>query len=375
MVVAKILLALLATLFVVQTVLALFRSRAWWVRVCDFPRLQIAVGAVGVLALFWFINLGAEDPATWEWILFAALGAAVLAQSYQMLPYTPVWRAQVPSAEPTGTDGDRLRVVISNVCMRNRDLSRWLGVVRNADADLVIAVEVDAWWCDQLRVLHDEYPHRIIRPQDNTYGMALYSRLPLLRTEIKQLVEPDVPSVFLELALRSGRRVRCVALHPRPPRPDIQQDSDLRDAELVLAGKQIRQEDTPVLVAGDLNDVAWSHTTHLFQRIARLLDPRIGRGLFSTFHADHRFMRWPLDHVFHSKHFHVVEIRRLGHVGSDHFPILVELALQPAPPPEAKVDPPDRSDLEEAHEAVQEAREHRAEETPQERRERTRADL
>ncbi len=375
MVVAKLLLALLAALFVLQTGLALFRSRAWWVRVCDFPRLQIALGALVILGCFWFVNLGAEDPATWEWILFGALGAAVLVQTYQMLPYTKAWRKQVPSAAPSSARRDRLRVVISNVCMKNRDVRRWLGVVRNAEADLVIAVEVDAWWCSQLRVLHEEYPHRVLRPQDNTYGIALYSRLPLRHTEIKELIEQDVPSVFTQVMLRSGQRVRCVALHPRPPRPDIQQDSDLRDAELVLAGKQIREEDTPVLVAGDLNDVAWSHTTHLFQRIARLLDPRIGRGLFSTFHANHRFMRWPLDHVFHSRHFHVVEVRRLGHVGSDHFPILVELALQPAPLSESKVDPADHSDFEEAQEAVTEAREHQAEETPQERRERSRADL
>lgn len=51
--------------------------------------------------------------------------------------------------------------------------------------------------------------------------------------------------------------------------------------------------------------------------------------MFNTFHADHFFMRWPLDHLFHSHHFTLVDIRRLDYFGSDHFPILVELALQP----------------------------------------------
>ena len=47
--------------------------------------------------------------------------------------------------------------------------------------------------------------------------------------------------------------------------------------------------------------------------------------MFNTFHADHWFLRWPLDHLFHSHHFTLGFIKRLPHFGSDHFPVLVEL--------------------------------------------------
>jgi endonuclease/exonuclease/phosphatase (EEP) superfamily protein YafD len=80
--------------------------------------------------------------------------------------------------------------------------------------------------------------------------------------------------------------------------------------------------DVPVIVAGDLNDVAWSRTTHLFQRTGGLLDPRVGRGFFNTFDTRSRLTRVPLDHVFASRHFLLVELRRLPDIGSDHFPII-----------------------------------------------------
>ncbi len=52
--------------------------------------------------------------------------------------------------------------------------------------------------------------------------------------------------------------------------------------------------------------------------------------MFNTFHAEYPFLRWPLDHVFHSRHFKLISMRRLPPIGSDHFPLLTELAYAPA---------------------------------------------
>lgn len=374
MLIVKAALAVLGAIVIAQTALSLVRSRAWWVRIFDFPRAQIAVASLVLLAIFGALNIGAEDARGWEWALFGALALAVAVQLGQMLPYTRLWKRHVPDAPRDVADERRLRIVISNVCMKNRDVARWLDVVRAERPHLLVAVEVDDWWHRQLQVLEAEYPHRVTQPQDNTYGVSVYSRLPLHGTKIEHLVEEDVPSIFTAVELEAGRRVRCAIVHPRPPRPDLQQDSALRDAELVRAAQIIREGSGPVIVAGDLNDVAWSHTTRLFQRIARTLDPRVGRGVFSTFHADHWYLRYPLDHVFHSNHFDLVELRRLPHVGSDHFPIAIELALRDETGGRPEIQPMDGDDREEAADAVEEAEEFRQSESAEKREDRKRAD-
>ena len=370
----KVALAVLAVVWIVATVLPLARVPYWWVRMFDFPRAQITVGALVTLALFGVANIGLAEPSRWEWGLFIALGLSVAYQTWRMLPYTPVWTEQVVRADAEADPDRRVRLVISNVLMQNRDGERWLEVVRDADPDVLAAVETDEWWAETARELEDGWPHAVEVPQDDTYGMLVRSRLPILESEVRHFVEDTVPSIELTVQLASGEPLRLLILHPRPPRPDIQQDSRLRDAELVMAGREVAEWDEPTVVAGDLNDVAWSYSTSLFQKLSGLLDPRIGRGLYATFHADHWWLRYPLDHVFHSDDLALVSIERLPSVGSDHFPMFIELAVDPGKRPLQEAPDLEADDAEQAEESLEEAVNQLQEETPEERRERQQED-
>ena len=137
-----------------------------------------------------------------------------------------------------------------------------------------------------------------------------------------------------------------------PPSPTEADESTDRDGELVAVGHTAAKATYPTIVTGDLNDVAWSRTTRLFMKVSGLLDPRRGRGMFNTFHASYPFLRWPLDHVFHSKDFTLVSLQRLGFMGSDHFPILVELALTPCEGQDQESLEIDEEDLDEAEEKL-----------------------
>jgi len=97
--------------------------------------------------------------------------------------------------------------------------------------------------------------------------------------------------------------------------------------ELIMAASLASEHLGPVMVTGDLNDVAWSPTTQQFKKISGLFDPRIGRGFFSTYNALVPFFRMPIDHFFVSRHFQIRKITRLHKIGSDHFPIFTSICL------------------------------------------------
>lgn len=332
---------LIATFVLVMlTALPVLRAEAWCVRALAFPRLQIAAAALVLLLLDVFLL---DTARPWVWLLMVAALVCLVWQSWWIWPYTRLHKVEVKSAEGCATDRC-LRLLSANVLGSNRRAQDFLDLVRNNNPDIVLTLESNAWWQEHLDTLETAYPYTIKCALENLYGMHVYSRLPLGETRIKYLVKPGLPSMHACITLRSGDEVRVHFLHPAPPSPTEADTSSGRDAELVIVARSVAKNDAPTIVAGDLNDVAWSSTTRLFRKISRLLDPRIGRGMFNTFHAGYPFIRWPLDHLFHSVHFRLRELRRLPFFGSDHFALLSELEFIRGNEAAEQAPDPDRDD-------------------------------
>ncbi|GAB5518280.1 MAG: endonuclease/exonuclease/phosphatase family protein [Rhodothermales bacterium] len=341
---------LLCGFVILGTLMAFSSRRIWWVRGWDYPRAQLAaLGAFGILLyLIWWPHLGISDGV---WIV--ATLAAVLYQTYLIWPYTALGTIQVAPVSPDCPT--RVSFFVSNVYMENRNADAIQQIIEDFDPDVIFMVETDAWWDEQMAYLEERYPYAVRHPLDNTYGLLFYSRLHTEELETQYLVEDDKPSVKALLRTEAGHRIRLWGLHPDPPNPKYAERTTERDAELLIVGRTAKEEGHPVVVMGDFNDVAWSHTTRVFQRLSGLLDPRRGRGTYSTFNAKWPLMRWPLDHLFHSDHFTLDRLERGPAWGSDHFPIYVELGLEPL---KTSPDPPEEADAEdyqEMEDVIQEA--------------------
>ena len=320
----KMILVVLALMLVVATALPLLRFDQWWIRVFDFPRGQIAIAGIVLLVPYLYCW---ERHRAFETVV---LGLLLLAVGYQVLkvfPYTALMPKQVLQAESHSKDSS-IRLFLANVLMDNRKSEALLEIIREYDPDVIVTMETDEWWEGALRTLEEQYPHTLKHPLDNTYGMLVHSRLELVDAEVRFILKDSIPSMHMQVVLPSNDRIFMHFVHPDPPNPKHATETTKRDAELLIVGQEVEARDKPAIVAGDFNDVAWSHTTRLFQKVSGLLDPRVGRGLFNTFNAKNRLLRWPLDHVFHSSHFKLVQMARGPAWGSDHFPIFIELSLE-----------------------------------------------
>ena len=239
--------------------------------------------------------------------------------------------------------------------MHNKNSEKCINLVNKLNPDLLLLVETDHWWHQEIQTIQPKYPFSVTIPLDNTYGMLLYSKFELSNERIDYLVESHVPSIHAVVKVDHDLEIKLHCLHPAPPSPTENESSIERDAELLLVAKKVDANNIPTIVMGDLNDVAWSSTTRLFQKISGLLDPRIGRGFFNTYHASYPLLRWPLDHIFHSNHFKLAHIKREENIDSDHFPIYVELSLDLTAPHEQPEPEKEQADVQLANQKIQEA--------------------
>ncbi|WP_111641834.1 endonuclease/exonuclease/phosphatase family protein [Marinimicrobium alkaliphilum] len=353
----KIALIVLALVLITATALPLLRFDHWWIRVLDFPRKQLAIAGIVLFALYLYV-LGKHR--LYDSVILGFLLMAVGYQLVKIFPYTVLMPKQVLAADSPSGEGT-LGLLIINVQMDNRASEALFALVDDYDPDVILTMETDDWWEASLRELEENYPHTLKRPLDNTYGMLVHSRLELIDPDIRHIIKDSIPSMHMQVLLASGNRVFMHFVHPDPPNPLYATETTQRDAELLVVGRDVGKRDRPTLVAGDFNDVPWSTTTNLFQSISGLLDPRVGRGMYNTYHANNPFLRWPLDHVFHSAHFKLVRMATGPAWGSDHLPVYIELRLTEGAELEQEEEGADAEEAEQVDEKIEDGKQQEAE--------------
>jgi len=320
----EIALIVFGSLLIIFTILPLIRQDHWTFRVFEYPRIQkLALSVLWII--LYLIHADFHNSLLLVFGILILINIIYLLK--QILPFTPLGKKQVYKADMID-DKNSLKVMISNVYEDNDDYKGCLSVVHSNKPDLLLLLETSHEWDRQTQSLETDYKYQVKIPIDNTYGMLFYSKFPIHNAEVKYLVEDEIPSIDCQIELPSGQLVQVFAVHPTPPVPNENPRSTERDKELLIVAEKAKKCDLPVIVIGDLNDVAWSYTTELFLKMSELLDPRRGRGFYNTFHAKQPLMQFPLDHAFISADFKLRELKKLDNYNSDHFPIFVHIQFE-----------------------------------------------
>jgi endonuclease/exonuclease/phosphatase (EEP) superfamily protein YafD len=262
-----------------------------------------------------------------RWLAFGVLAAAGSVSAAAVVPYLPLTLRTSASAVAQ-TDGDRIKVLSVNISFRQFSGRRLLEVVREADPDVVVAQELTPYAAEVLADLDKTFVHHFKMPADGPYGIAVWSRLEL---------ESAVPFALgrqpaIEARVRAPRgSFTLLGVHlnaPTSPRRAAARDAELRE----LAARSVATVG-PLVVAGDFNITPYSPHFRDWLSASGLMDTRRHRTPSVSWPAVLPIFGIPIDHVAVSPEFAILSHRRLPNFGSDHYGVLVELALRNAESP------------------------------------------
>lgn len=317
----------IALILALCSILSIFRNaEIRFLKMLDFPRVQLFVTVIISLILLIIVI------KKWRWydyLLIIGLFCGLVINGTFLINYTPLVPVEVPTAKAITETDDQLSLLITNVKMANRVSQPLIKLIETKKPDLILAMEVNAWWDEQLKVLENEYPYSQHTVNEVAYGMVLFSKFPFNKMDVDYLNNENVPSFKSTITLRNGKTISFHAIHPVPPThfEDLPDNAGQQENALKKLGREVTNRKLPTIVAGDLNDVVWSYVDELTGTKNILYDVRVGRGFYNSYNAENFLMSWPLDHVFVTEEFRLKTLQRLPKIGSDHFPIFVELVL------------------------------------------------
>lgn len=318
----------LALTVLVGTLLPFSKSVHWWVRAWEFPRLHIAIAAVLCLVLVLVV------PIAFKGALVAALAACALYQATQICPYTRFARPEIELTK-NAPENSKIKLLSANVLLENSRKDDLAAIINREDPDVLFLMETDQSWLEAIQSCLDRYPTVITYPLDNYYGVIFATRLTAPRAEVVFLSDDNTPSIEAELLGPDGTGFNFLGLHPRPPVPGT--NTRLRDQQIKEAAKRTGQANWPTVCMGDFNDVAWSWTSKRFKRYGNYLEPRVGRGMFSTFHAKYPLLSVPIDQLYLTAGVGLVSFGRLEEFGSDHYPVFAVITFHGAADAQATI--------------------------------------
>jgi endonuclease/exonuclease/phosphatase (EEP) superfamily protein YafD len=244
----------------------------------------------------------------------------VVANLIPLLPYAMPGAVDAQAAQPS------LRVLAANVNLRNSDYQAALALIETEEPDVVCLLEVTDAWMDGLADLQLHYPHSVIRPEEGAYGIALFSRHPISELEGSPYTEDGVQTAIRVGVEMKERQVVLTLAHLKAPTSASK--SALRNRQIATMAEMIgRDLGREHILIGDFNITPWSPQYWPLEETAGLRNAARGRGYSPTWPAGFGLMGIPIDHILLSDGIEVVQFRTGAAFGSDHLPVVADLAV------------------------------------------------
>ena len=287
------------------------------------------LGVVGVSSLIprygWLFDIASHFRAQIAGLnLAGAAVCCIIGRVWVALALTLIALAIIVTLVPFWRKGSEphrhgIRLVLFNVRMRNRQFGRTVDFVLQESPDMLGLVEVDQRWLDGVQRLQEHFPYQAQVPHPASYGLALFSRFPIVAWSAARLDGLDTDHLEAVVELPVGA-VNVIMAHLPPPLTPSEWRR--RDRGLALLGKLASTKTSPTLVMGDFNASPWTPALKDMEKRATLRSFRRDRGIAASWPSRFWLGHIPIDHVLGTAGMIQFGRPQVGpDLGSDHLPV------------------------------------------------------
>jgi endonuclease/exonuclease/phosphatase (EEP) superfamily protein YafD len=228
------------------------------------------------------------------------------------------------SGDTRGYGDDTIKVLHANLLASNHDANRFLALVVEEDPDIVVVQEMTPRWLASLEPLTSNFAYSAAEPEVSPFGIGLFSKTPIDNVQIVNM--PPVGAAEIRASVLFGQQsINIVTSHTMPPLGE--ESFNARNEHIAATVAALPVDGSPTILIGDLNISMWAAHYRRFEDATGLRNTRRGFGILPTWPLFLPFAMIPIDHCLVSEEFVVVDMRTGPNIGSDHYPIIVTLAL------------------------------------------------
>lgn len=217
-------------------------------------------------------------------------------------------------------------VLSANVQRDNRDFSKVMQLVHKTNPDVIVLEEVTEEWMRELTSLKKSYPYQLIAARNDFFGMALFSKYPLKKQNVKKFNNTESPTLVSDIEV-DGKDITIIGIHPVPP--FSKWNTELRNDNLEKLSQFINRQQNPVIVVGDMNATIFSYPYRKFVKDTTLANCADGFGYRSTWYHKPYIPPFGLqiDQCFYQAPIKVLDSYVGDDIGSDHKPIVNRISF------------------------------------------------
>jgi len=213
----------------------------------------------------------------------------------------------------------------ANVLTSNKSHDLILNQIILQSPDVITLQEFSSDLQLSLMPLDVLYPHQVLQPRNDNFGMALYSKRPIIEQNILKFEPLKLPTI--DALIQTDPPVRIITTHPIPPMNKTMFNA--RNQHMQELAQHIQLQTDLLILTGDFNNTPFTQSFNQFLKQSQLTQARKHGGINNSWPSQFKNigLMIPIDHILLSPQINQFELQVLPAIDSDHLPLLLKTYL------------------------------------------------